>query len=147
MAINPDIVRAMIRDNAELNVLLNNEEQFEDDEIALFEELIKGEIEIHFPALVGKPIPQLLGIYGILDKLLASEGHKENRNQMHISDDNVGTIDVSNKAQTYFSLASSYEGKFKKGCEAVCARDFYRNMWGASDSISAETETSTNWAW
>jgi len=147
MSINPDLVRAMIRDSSELNVLLNNEEQFSDDDISLFEEMIKGEIEIYFPALLGKKLPQLLGIYGILDKLLASEGHKENRNQMHISDDNVGTIDVSNKANTYFSLAGTYEAKFKGGCEALCARDFYRNMWGAQDSLSAENETATNWAW
>ncbi len=147
MAINPDLVRAVLRDIPELNILLDSKEQFPDDEIALFEEMVRGEIEIHFPVLLTRQMPQLLGIYGILDKLLASEGHKENRNQMNISDDNVGTIDVSNKAQIYFSLAGTYEAKFKKGCDALCAADFYRNTWGDVSSISREVESSSNWSW
>jgi len=145
MPVNPEIVRAMIRDTSELNVLLSGKEQFPDEDIAMMEELLKGEIEIFYPALMHKKIPMLLAVYGILDKLLASEGHKENRNQINIVDDNVGAIDVSNKAQTYFSLAASYEAKFKGGCESLCASDYYRNMWGAETSGSMEIEHSMNW--
>ena len=145
MAINPDFVRYFIRDDANLNILLNNEEQFTDDEIGFYEELISDEVEINFPALRNKALPKTLIIYGILEKLLASEGNKENRNQMNISDDNVGTIDLSNKASQYFNIASTYEAKFKSGCESLCASDWYRNLWGSVDSLSAEIETGSDW--
>ena len=79
--------------------------------MGLLLEMVDGEIDIYFPALNKSTMPQALVIYGVISKLLSAEGHNQNRNQMHISDDNVGSIDVSNKASTYFSLSSSYEAK------------------------------------
>lgn len=147
MAIDPDKVRNFIRDRAELNVLLNNEEEFSDEEIESFEEAVKDDILMFYPALKARKLPVSLVIYGILSKLFAAEAAKQNRNQMNINDDNVGAIDVSNKASQYLSFSQQYEQRFRTGCENLCAQDFYQNTWGGVSSNSFDNEYFVSWEW
>jgi len=138
--INPEKIRAYIRDDAELNVLLDNKEQFGDEEIGMFYKDVQEELEFLYPVLRGKTkfLPDVVWVYLILSKLLESQANLENRNQMQISDDNVGQIDFSNKMQQYMSLAGMYAEKAKSMIDTNNAANFYKDMWGATLSTSSE---------
>jgi len=140
--ISPDKVKMFIRDRADLNYLLNNEEQFEDEEIAAFEEDVKNEIVLMYPALTPNKdkLPDILVIYGIISKLMESVANQENRNQMTVGDDNVGQIDFSNKADKYLSLASYYNQKMNELAKNITARDYYTSVWGDVEMPSADFE-------
>ena len=130
--VDPDKVRSYIRDRKELNVLLNNKEQFDDDEIAMFDNDVREELVLIIPALEAQigHISDIIVIQGIISKLMESVAHQENRNQMNVSDDNVGQIDFSNKADKYLSLAQMYHDKMIKLAETAAARSFYNDAWG-----------------
>jgi len=140
--IDPEKVRAYIRDRNELNVLLNNKEQFDDEEIEMFDRDIREELCFLYPALKGriKTIPEIVLLPGIISKLMEAVAHQENRNQMSIGDDNVGQIDYSNKADKYFAIAAAYQSKMERFSSTECARSFYCDAWGTVPMASAEYE-------
>ncbi len=137
--VNADKVRMSIRDVEELNVLLNNKEQFDDDEIAVFDEVIRDELCIMYPVLLSKrdTIPEIVIIPGVISKLMEAVGHQENRNKMTISDDNVGQIDMSNKADKYFGIANAYYERMKGFAQNMSAANWYKEMWGSVPSESS----------
>jgi hypothetical protein len=140
--IDPDKIRAYIRDRADLNVLLNNEEQFDEEEMQIFELDIREEICLEIPALTPKKktIPDIIIMHGVIARLLESVAHQENRNQMSISDDNVGQIDFSNKSEKYFSIANMYRSNMLRLASNMAAADYYNSMWGEVDMPSADYE-------
>ena len=72
--------------------------------------------------------------------LLMSVANQENRNQMTINDNNVGTIDYSNKASQYMSLAETYRQKADRMLQNLTASNYYREMWGSVTSTSSDFE-------
>jgi len=74
--LDPDRVRAFIRDNQEMNVLLNNKEQFTDEEIQMFEEEFIEEIILTIPSLIPKKdnLPSPILMAGVISKLMEMEG-------------------------------------------------------------------------
>ena len=137
--VNPEKIRMMIRDIGELNILLSGEEQFEDEEIELFDGDSRDELCILYPVLLSKrdTIPDVVISQGVISKLMESVGHQENRNKMTISDDNVGQIDMSNKADKYFGISNAYYERMKRFAQSMCAAGWYQNMWGSVPSESS----------
>jgi hypothetical protein len=140
--VDPDKVRSYIRDRKELNVLLNNKEQFDDDEIAMFDMDVREEIVLQIPSLKAAipTVNNLIIVYGIISKLMESVAQQENRNQMTVGDDNVGQIDFSNKADKYFSIASMYESKMLGLAQKMAAASFYNDAWGDVNMGSGDYE-------
>ena len=138
--IDPDKIRQLIRDTDELNVLLNYEEQFDDDNIFSLAQDAEDELFANYPALVGKNIPRIAFYYYIIYMLLMSVANQENRNQMTINDNNVGTIDYSNKASQYMSLAEAYRQKADRMLQNLTASNYYKEMWGSVSSASSDFE-------
>ena len=140
--VDPDKVRAYIRDRADLNILNGNEEQFEDEEIQMFDEDIREEITLEIPSLAQRKnnIPDLIIIPGIIASILESVAHQENRNQMVISDDNVGQIDYSNKSDKYFNIAAMYRQKMIRLATNMAAASFYNDVWGEVQMPSSDYE-------
>jgi len=140
--LDPDKVRMYIRDRGNLNLLLNNEEQFEDEEIQMFEQDILEEITLEIPSLRFRKneIHELILLYGVISKLLEAAAHQENRNQMAISDDNVGQIDFSNKGDKYFNLSAMYMQKTIRLAQHMAASSFYNEVWGSVNMPSADYE-------
>ncbi len=130
--LDPDKVRAYMRDRKELNVLLNNKEQFDDDEIAMFEEDVREELVLLIPSLLGmaKAMPSLIVLYGVISRLMEAVAQQENRNQMTVGDDNVGQIDFSNKSDKYFTISQMYYNKMVRLAQSTAARSFYNDAWG-----------------
>lgn len=140
--VSPDRVRNMIRDKDELNVLLNNEEQYTDEEIYDSAEYAEDEIYGRFPALLNNNrIPKVAVYYMVISMLALSVSNQEVRNQMRIDDDNVGNIDYSNKSQQYIQISEMYKQKSLQLLQTFLAGDYYNSMWGANESISFETES------
>jgi len=140
--VDPDKIRSYVRDRKELNVLLNNKEQFDDDEIAMFDMDVREELVLLIPALkaqIGK-ISDIIIIQGIISKLMESVAQQENRNQMTVGDDNVGQIDFSNKADKYLSLSQMYYNKMIKLAETAAASSFYNDAWGEVTMGSGDYE-------
>jgi len=137
-----DKVRAYIRDRAELNVLLDNKEQYDDDEIGMFNEDVLEELLIQFPALKAQKnrIPDQVVLYGIISKLFEMVAQQEHRNQMVVGDDNVGQIDYSNKADKYLNFAQIYENKKNSLAQTFTASSFYRDTWGDVTMGSSDFE-------
>lgn len=137
--VNPDKIRLMIRDVDELNVLLNNKEQFSDEEIQVFDDDARDELCVMYPALLSKrdTLPDIIIAQGVISKLMESVGHQENRNKMTISDDNVGQIDMSNKADKYFGIANAYYERMKGFAQNLTAASWYQDMWGYVPSESS----------
>ena len=140
--IDPDKVRAYVRDRKDLNVLLNNKEQFDDDEIAMFEQDTIEELVLTIPSLTGRKatLPDQIILYGVISKLMEAVAQQENRNQMQIGDDNVGQIDFSNKADKYLSMASIYQQKMITLARTMAASSFYNDAWGAVNMDSGDYE-------
>jgi hypothetical protein len=140
--LDPDKVRAYVRDRKELNVLLNNKEQFDDDEIAMFDMDSREELVLMFPALLAKKdaIHDLIILQGVIGKLMEAVAQQENRNQMTVGDDNVGQIDFSNKADKYFSIAQAYNNKMAKLAQTSVAASFYNDTWGYVNMDSGDME-------
>jgi hypothetical protein len=140
--LDPDRVRAFIRDSEEMNVLLNNKEQFTDDEIQMFEEEFIDEIVLTIPSLISKRenLPGPILMAGVISKLMEAEGQRENRNQMSISDDNVGQIDYSNKSDKYFNIASMYQQKAIQFAQNLAASSYYQDAWGVVNMESGDYE-------
>ncbi len=144
--VNPEKIRMAIRDIEELNVLLNNKEQFNDEEIAVFDGDARDELCIMYPVLMSKRdvIPDVVIMPGIISKLMESVGHQENRNKMTISDDNVGQIDMSNKADKYFGISNAYYERMKGFAQNMTAASWYQEMWGTVPSESSMYNYSGN---
>ena len=140
--VDPEKVRFYLRDHAELNFLLNETEQFSDEEIEIFDVDVRDELVLQIPALIAQKdnIHDIIVTYGIIGKLLEAEAQRENRNQMTIGDDNVGQIDYSNKADKYFSIASSYNQKALQLAQNMAASSFYRDTWGDVGLASSDYE-------
>jgi len=135
--VNPEKIRSMIRDIPELNVLLNYEEQFSDEEIYDAAESAEEIVFAEFPALVTLPkIPSVSINYMVITMLLRSVSAEELRNQMQISDDNVGNIDLSTKSGQYTQLADLYSSHAKNIFKNIAAANYYQNMWGDFSSNS-----------
>ncbi len=144
--VNPEKIRLAIRDIEELNVLLNNKEQFSDEEISIFDNDSRDELCIMYPALLSKrdTIPDVVIMQGVISKLMESVGHQENRNKMTISDDNVGQIDMSNKADKYFGIANAYYARMRSFGQNMVASNWYQEMWGSIPSESSMYNYSGN---
>ena len=144
--VNPEKIRFVIRDLEELNVLLNNKEQFSDEEISVFDNDARDELCIIYPALLSKRdvLPDIVIMQGIIANLMESVGHQENRNKMTISDDNVGQIDMSNKADKYFGIASAYRERMRSFGQNMVASSWYNEMWGSIPSESSMYNYSGN---
>ena len=129
----------MIRDVAELNILLNGKEQFSDEEIGVFDNDARDELCIIYPALISRrdTIPSVVIAQGVISKLMEAVGHQENRNKMTISDDNVGQIDMSNKADKYFAISNVYYERMKSFGQNLVAANWYSEMWGSVTSESS----------
>ncbi len=140
--VDPDKVRAYVRDRKELNVLLNNKEQFDDDEIAMFDLDTREELVLMIPALKAQigTIPDLIIINGIISKLMEAVAQQENRNQMSVGDDNVGQIDFSNKADKYLALSQNYYNKMMRLAGNAAASSFYNDAWGSVNMGSGDYE-------
>ncbi len=140
--IDPEKIRSYIRDRADLNVLLNNTEQFDDEEMQMFELDTREEIILEIPALTARKdvIPDQIILQGVIAKLLESAAHQEARNQMSISDDNVGQIDFSNKSEKYFNIANMYTSKMIRLASNLAAASFYNDVWGEVSMPSADYE-------
>ena len=140
--VTPDKIRLFIRDKAELNYLLNNEEQFEDEEIAAFDREVREELTLQIPSLITRKekLPDLIVVYGIIAKLMEAAANQENRNQMTISDDNVGQIDYSNKGEKYLSVANFYNQKALELASNLAASSYYNEVWGNVEMPSADYE-------
>ena len=130
--IDPDKVRMYIRDRKDLNVLLNNKEQFDDEEIAMYDFDTREELALLIPALIAQKdkIHDLIIINGVISKLMEAVAQQENRNQMTLGDDNVGQIDFSNKADKYFNIAQMYQAKMMRLAQNAAASSFYNDAWG-----------------
>ena len=137
--VNPEKIRLMIRDVAELNILLNGKEQFSDEEIGVFDNDARDELCIIYPALISRrdTIPSVVIAQGVISKLMEAVGHQENRNKMTISDDNVGQIDMSNKADKYFAISNVYYERMKSFGQNLVAANWYSEMWGSVTSESS----------
>lgn len=140
--VSPEKIKSYIRDNPDLNVLLNNMEQFSDEEIGLFDTDCREELVIQYPALMSKKeiLPDVIIIPGVIAKLMEAEAHNQIRNQMHLSDDNVGQIDYSNKGEKYFNVATAYNGRMLKMAQSMTAASYYREMWGSVNMPSGDFE-------
>jgi len=140
--VDPDKVRAYIRDRKELNVLLNNKEQFDDDEIEIFDMDTREELVLMIPALKSQigSISDLIILNGIIAKLMEAVAQQENRNQMTVGDDNVGQIDFSNKADKYLSLSQAYYNKMMRLATNAAASSFYNDAWGSVNMGSGDYE-------
>lgn len=138
--IDPDKVRAYIRDRKELNVLLNNKEQFDDEEIEMFDRDVRDELILEIPALEvkRKVLPDLIVIQGIIARLMEACAQQENRNQMTVGDDNVGQIDFSNKSDKYFSISQMYQQKMMRLAQTAAAKSFYNEAWGSVEMNSSD---------
>jgi len=135
--VNPDRIRNMVRDQDELNVLLNNEEQYSDEEIYDAAEYAQDEIYGNFPALMNMvDFPKIAISYMVIHFLASGVSHQELRNQMRIDDDNVGNIDYSNKFQQYTQIAEIYKQKAFNLIQTYLAGSYYRGMWGENESNS-----------
>ena len=143
--VSPDKIRMMLRDKEELNVLLSGQEQFEDDEIAIFDGDCRDELILLYPAFTAKRdvIPDIVIAQGVVSKLMEAVGHEQVRNQMGISDNNVGQIDMSNKGDKYFGIANSYYERMKIFAQSMAASDYYNNMWGSIQSESSAYDEGT----
>ena len=130
--IDPDKVRAYVRDRKDLNVLLNNKEQFDDDEIAMYDMDTREELVLLIPSLIAKKdkIHDLIIINGVISKLMEAVAQQENRNQMTLGDDNVGQIDFSNKSDKYFNISQLYYNKMMRLAQNQAASSFYNDAWG-----------------
>jgi len=140
--INPDDVKAMIRDVAELNVLLSYEEQFEDDEIFRAARLSEQEVFARFPVLKTKNVPDIIINYMVISYLLKGVSAQELRNQMQINDNNVGAIDYSNKFSQYAQISEQYKQEAFQMIKSITANDYFSSMWGTTRSISNEMDGS-----
>ena len=140
--LDPDKVRAYIRDRSDLNYLLNNQEQFDDDEIGMFEIDFLEELLLSIPSLKAKKnkIPEIIRIYGTIAKLMESVSQQENRNQITVGDDNVGQIDISNKSDKYAMIAQKYEDKAFTLAQKIAASSFYNDAWGEVFMQSSDYE-------
>lgn len=140
--VDPEKVRAYIRDRKELNVLLNNKEQFDDDEIEMFDRDCREELILNYPALIAKKnaLPDIVIMQGVIGKLMEAVAQEENRNQMTIGDDNVGQIDFSNKSDKYFRIAAAYSERMIAFGQKMCAASFYQEVWGSSLMSSSDYE-------
>ena len=144
--VSPEKVRFVVRDIEELNVLLNNKEQFSDEEISVFDNDARDELCLFYPALLSKrdTLPDVVIVQGIIAKLMEAVGHQELRNKMTISDDNVGQIDMSNKADKYFGIANVYSERMKLFGHNMVASGWYNEMWGSIPSESSMYNYSGN---
>jgi len=140
--LDPEKVKAYLRDRKELNYLLNGKEQFDDDEIAMFDADVREEIVLTIPSLIARKdkMPDLIVLHGVIAKLMESVAQQENRNQMTLGDDNVGQIDFSNKSDKYFSIAQQYHNKMLMLAQNMAASSFYQDAWGEVSMGSSDYE-------
>ena len=138
--VNIEDIKTMLRDDAELNVLLSYEEQFDDDEIFRAARLAEGEVFARFPVMRTKFIPDIVINYMVISYLLKAVSSQELRNQMQINDNNVGAIDYSNKFPQYSALSDKYKQEAFQMLQSLAANDYYNSMWGYVSSNAAEIE-------
>ena len=138
--IDPEEIKAMIRDVPELNVLLSYEDQFDYEEIFRAAKLAEGEAFARFPALKNKPIPDIVINYLTISYLLRAVSAQELRNQMQINDNNVGNIDYSNKFPQYSALSDRYKQEAFQMLQAIAANNYFNDMWGSVPSNAADIE-------
>ena len=138
--INVNKIRSLIRDEASLNPILAYEEQFEDEEIFDKADDVNDFLNSFYPALDTNDIPKMAINYLIISFLLKSVANQELRNQMQINDDNVNTIDYSNKAPQYLQLSDMYMQQAKEILNSIARKKYFSEMWGSSSSIASDFE-------
>lgn len=132
-----DYIRDYIRDHKDLNLSLDNNQQFTDDLVDMMITMTFSEVTISHPVLVEADVPDSTLIFGVLSRLMLSESFKDLRDQVQYQDANNG-VDLSAKETNYEHKALLMKQFFKEQLDGIAARKFLHGCWGVTGSNSRD---------
>ena len=136
MAITADDIMLYVKDNEDMNILLNGELQNSTELVTLAMRLATSMFNsvtpITYFGLENFPNDMIL-LYGTLHHLAMSEAERQLRNQIDFTTQGLN-VGIDNKYQQYLSLASTYRQMFDSETKALKAFMNAENAWGDSYS-------------
>lgn len=140
--LDPDMIKEYLKDKPELNILLDNMEQFSDDLMDIIIPMTYQEAAILAPAVakVQSRIPDVIILHGVIARLLESESFLEVRNQLQYQDNNMSSMPLSAKQSQYSQLSQMMRSYYTQLLGAWATAEFYNTAWGHTFSNSMDME-------
>ena len=140
--LDPDMIKEYLKDKPELNILLDNMDQFSDDLMDIIIPMTYSEAAILSPAVARNKdrVPDVIILHGVLARLLESESFLEVRNQLQYQDNNMSSVPLSGKQGQYTQLSQMMRSYFTQLLSAWATAEFYSTGWGYTASNSAELD-------
>ncbi len=137
------MVKEYIKDKPELNILLDNIEQFSEDLTDIIIPMTYSEAAILAPSVALQPnkVPDVIILHGVIARLLESESFLELRNQVQYQDNNMSSMPLSAKQAQYSQLSAVMRQYFTQLLNAYSTASFYNTAWGYSISNSLSYDT------
>lgn len=132
-----DYIRDYLRDHKELNISLDNHEQFDDDFLDLTIQMTISEVGISHPTINIKDVPDSTLIFGVISRMMLSETFKELRDQVEYQDAN-SAVNLNGKESNYERKAILMKNFFTEQLNGIAARKFLHGCWGVTSSNSRE---------
>lgn len=136
MAITADDIMLYVKDNEEMNILLNGTLQNSPELVTLAMRLATSMFNsvtpITYFGLENFPNDMIL-LYGTLHHLAMSEAERQLRNQIDFTTQGLN-VGIDNKYQQYMQLATMYRQMFDSETKALKSFMNAENAWGDSYS-------------
>ena len=133
-------ITVFLKDDARFNILLDNEQQFEEEFIEQIIAMTYKEVGARIPAFRNSSaqIPDMIMLHGVLGNLMRSESFLELRNQLQYSDNNLSSVSIYHKHTNYLALSESLKAEFKQMLNDLAAASFLEAAWGGTTSNSTD---------
>ena len=128
-----DDIRRFLRDYAENNLLLDNEIQFSDTDIAAAIRFITAKYNAITPItnLAATDINEYILLIGVSAHLLTSEGARQLRNQLTWQDGEINPLGIDDKYRNYLEFAGTLKSEFEQKAQAIKAQMYLESAYGS----------------